>query len=1483
MKPLRLQIVVQPRPTPSVPASALASTASEPIVKWLEICYADPTIQELCDTLETRFFQRNHVPLNIKILKYGDDFDLFPEFKVRDIFHDINDPVASCDKSKCTVKVYRNPPTSAELADPQRFESLPPNSFARPRKRPLPSNFSTAVRGGYQEQVDHGHPLRPVSPVQRFRNDKRQKVEALDPHLYFNPDRPLDSLESRNGYFNPLPIASQRPSPGRHADGNQKRKRESFKLWKWNMSTEVFKGSDPYGTPVSSQTVPQGLDKPQETEIISVPDSPISGNDPFDHGSSHFSSNHHPAKPKSPELPIIASRSSKLGAASPDMQSPIFPPPTKQGPQIEDTTIASEPLMSRQATTILPLVSQELANDEPTGKSPSGNALKTPSPKSKDTANQSGQLQRPKSAKNSPAPKRVRKVINGVRQKTPSIFDPIESSEGSTYEREQLRSTKRLKLPGPPQQAPKSMEQQENKTHSISPGGQFLLPNAQQPHIAAGRVAEAPDDHVPLKSYQDPEASPRERTHSDNAAMLAKQPAPFKTTGRANDTPNISQDLPDTEACGKALENNAENRRSPSRQSFEHDRLERQINEEEQVKQKAQADFDRIAAMRSEKKSARVRTKADPAASEDSSANHESTQESRIPVNDLFAGLQAPSGLSLQERREWNLKHLVPVRDKFLKEMKAESQAWKKQERTAQAEAQRQQKQVRAQKLRAAKKPTHIADAEDDEATEKQAEADVADTKERQIAEQQVQDKADKIHKLKSKVGRGQPVQQAKVAKPNLADFPQPTRIKTKQTAQQRVTGSTDTAEGRAKKDDTAVGTEIGVNGVRVSIQGQSQVASGSAGISKKISATERLASAISAQDVKPAATQGVCNSDQSWLFDRSPKAKYNAARQLQLANEWLKQTKRNSTVVPNSPTEAKPTAPLSNSNTLAPAQKVQAGGRDIKKQRSEDHNGAQRRKAAPRTFVDSDALRAAGISVKGSATSTARKGSANQVKPAKRTHVDETTAGRSQLHGILKCAEAKFSSPAPERSESVRNRSMTPAFPSSSKKNSVSSAGAIDMARRRAATLAPDSLESPAQNDLRASTPGLSQRSVSFANDLFSTSQTQNTSAIPTTHASGTKKGMLYRALEESNAKRAEETNGRAKSTATCSTTTVNKATKPPTKAKQTKMTQHLDRDLKGKGKAVVGDRLVYLSSSDEAATYFSDESEGEVGNRAGPSSRKRAKPVVEPTKVDKAASDTRRANARKLANEPQSVSVKVKSKSSGPDAASSDKTSRIRSSSPSSYSDSEVESVLGQTDDVGLLPVVPMSSSTLAGSSQKRNGQKSTVVDKVSSMPELRSSLVPEPSSTPKNRTHDARMARLSEEQRMSEEAARQLRREHMEAVRKASVEKGSSHTSDRTASGQGASSSQRAAKRGANVGYKETSLSKLRQAQAATKAAVAPKPTTSANETRLNRSHSPEESSTSDSDSSSVDTDDVDQIQVTQPKSQGSSTPKKKKMHF
>ena len=166
----------------------------------------------------------NNRPLNIKILKFLDDLELYPSYKVRDIFLDINNPHAN-DKSLSTVKVHRNPPTSAELADPRRFESLPPESLARPKKRPLPPLFSDTVRDEFREPIDHRNPLRAYSPVLSHGNHKRQKIEEFDLHLYTDPDRPLDSLEAHNGHRNNFRTTPQRPGPPtRQIMDSQKRK-----------------------------------------------------------------------------------------------------------------------------------------------------------------------------------------------------------------------------------------------------------------------------------------------------------------------------------------------------------------------------------------------------------------------------------------------------------------------------------------------------------------------------------------------------------------------------------------------------------------------------------------------------------------------------------------------------------------------------------------------------------------------------------------------------------------------------------------------------------------------------------------------------------------------------------------------------------------------------------------------------------------------------------------------------------------------------------------------------------------------------------------------------------------------------------------------------------------------------------------------------------------------------------------------------------
>ncbi|KAI4188278.1 MAG: hypothetical protein L6R41_002229, partial [Letrouitia leprolyta] len=188
----------------------------------------------------------------------------------------------------------------------------------------------------------------------------------------------------------------------------------------------------------------------------------------------------------------------------------------------------------------------------------------------------------------------------------------------------------------------------------------------------------------------------------------------------------------------------------------------------------------------------------------------------------------------------------------------------------------------------------------------------------------------------------------------------------------------------------------------------------------------------------------------------------------------------------------------------------------------------------------------------------------------------------------------------------------MTPAFPSSGPKSRASSEA------RNSITTSPAFIatKTPTRSALRV-TSGTPGRSVSFANGSDPSSQSQDVNSKSAAPISETKKGMLHRALQESNAKKTEVTNKRQKSTSS-SLSAGNNVRKP---AKQTKLTQHITLDIqrkdKGKGRAVrsptprlgvrsprprLGEEII-ISSASEASTYYSDESEEERNARAGPS----------------------------------------------------------------------------------------------------------------------------------------------------------------------------------------------------------------------------------------------------------------------------------------
>ncbi|KAL8990978.1 MAG: hypothetical protein Q9177_000498 [Variospora cf. flavescens] len=1461
MAPLRLEIVVQPRSIPS----PSGSTPLEKSTKWLEICYGDPTIQDLSEILEERFFQRNHVPLNIEILKFLDDLELYPEYRVRDVFSDIIDSEAS-GRGYSTVKVYRNPPSRAELADPRRFESLPPNSLARLKKRSLPPLFSENEE---PERGNHDLPLLNPSPAQSG-TDKRQKVAAFDTWNYIHPDRPMDSLELHSVRYDQTRARSQLPPSNRHVDGSPKRKRESVHLQTFDELAEVLQGSHPYGTPISSQTVPHASDKPCqevvgiqcETEMMFIPNSPVSGQHTLGHRAPTVIGAPELVTPNSPELPPADPFSSLSREASSQMPPPAtLPPPPNQQHEIQQNASTGVPLQSLHASEGGLILSPELAthrlHEKPTVKS----AKKTSSPKLGDKVTQPGRLHRPKSLKPSPGPRRSRKVINGVKQKTPSVFDPIETSEGSSYEHEQLRSVKRFKTTITPPQAPKSSHPQA-RSASKSPGDRILLPI---PNSAAV-LPETLADSAPPKSYQHP-------------STVSQQAVPGATTAPAN-----GRDA-DAAVCGKGIKKRPERAAWPQASGVEPtDQLSKttanagasndsaspqkpsqgidtamqlslhgsdlpQVSgdssqyrfgdeQDTKAKQKAQADFDRIAAMRSDSRT----TLEFPRAEDYTIAGQNVDQEFKYPALNIWNGDRPDMAtMTLEERRQWNLKHVMPVHLAKLREYGDQALAGKKQQQAAQAGARRREKQARAQEAKEAKQEKVLAKrraAEEQRASQQQAEAETekAATEETHSDEVQSQATENRMEGQRASVGQRRHSQQAEAETPNFADFPQPTRIKTNPRAQQKEPSAEEVVEGNAEKGKPAVDAEP-----------------------SSLVPTQAMSGHNVKQGTRLALEQGVCNSNQAWLLNRSPKAIYSAERQLRLANEWLKQTKRSSMVVQVPPAIVKTTPSAPAPDKQQTQQKAQLTAKQVQRQRNEDRTSTQRIVSTTGPFMDDDALIAAGLSARLPATSTARKGAAakldttDKVMRTTNAETKRVVPGKSQLQGILKTAESRSSSPVAGLSDPVRVRSMTPAIPTSSNslntENTVSAEAKV-VALRRAATVAPEALETPVRNVFRAA------RSVSFADDALpsSSSQSQDVNMRSTMQSSGVKKGMLYRALEESNARRADEASERAKPISARATATLNKVTKPPTKAKQTKLTQHISHDTKQKGKAVdrpparqypVGEPLNYVSLS-EASTYFSDESEGQRMVKAGPSSRKRMKPILKSSAVAQTLPDRRftippRQVALSTSRPSRNLRPRARPTNSlprPPRLVTSGKSVTISSSSSSSYSDSEVEKVFEQTDDVTLLPQRNASQQS-PGASSPLNSQRSATVSKRSSQADLRSSLVPEPSSTPKQQTGDLKTSQRSEEWRLSQEADRQLQREHMEAMRRERMAKAAPPTKQsstpvpsegtpvqrpRTRAEQQGDTSD--GKRVARAGFDDSSLSQLRKVQMARQPAAASK---------------------------------------------------------
>ncbi|KAL9595218.1 MAG: hypothetical protein Q9219_006584 [cf. Caloplaca sp. 3 TL-2023] len=1509
MAPLRLQIAVQPRPLPAPSGPVL----SGPTVKWLEICHGDPTIQELSDILEARFFARNHSPLDIKILKFLDDLELYPSYKVRDIFTDIS--CAPGDLSFSTVKVYRNPPSSAELTCPQRFDSLPPDSLARPKKRTLPPTLANPERNGIRGPIEGLHPLRSTP--------KRRKVEESAIRPYADPDQPLDSLEPR--HHQSSRIASQPLDPVSQVEDSQKGKGKSHIV---PVTDEV---SDPYGTPISSQTGLYFMDGLHVGDAITIPDSPSSRAGACGDKSPGHRVSRGVKRSRSPEIPTSNARSSQSWEALSEVPPPGLLPQSDQQHQ-------TQAALDRNAAGSTPKVSdlpsprlQKPVIDQPS-RVTMGSGLRTPPPKNNDTNYQQSQPQRPKSKKRSRVSRRTRGVINGVKQKVPSIFDPIETSEGSSYEREQLRSAKRLKISAPAHETSAS-EGPQASSNGRSSRGPFLTTNAPKAQEEAPSVIiNLTDKSVKTNSEKwkpdvqgtvsDVMTAPS--TVENNAASIpnladlesCQQPTTVEidqsspTTGSL-DTSKVQLKDPQKEqpilsgnaaANSKPVEKLADgdsaNVVHPSAQMTNDDSadytMEHQLAEALENKRRAQAEFDRIAALQINRKQVDERRRLDILRKpEDADENLDTSKEKTCSAKPM----------SIEETRQYNLQHVTPGLNKRPREMlsrkgnemieEKEQQAMlKKQEKAALLEAQRQARLARAQET---KEQRELAKQQAREKENQDRDRQENQTREttRKAVQADLRSKQEQVNRVDLQQSDSKLRQRTQGGAATSAIIPASKRAIKNPYAQHKMLEQTEQNNQEVQEIRVASGSTR----PRIQPQEAGQFRSKDTQLGKAVSATGFQESTVARVDTNDEPQQTVGEHIQSWLAERSPKAIHNAQRQLHFANEILKHSKRVSAADKGPYAAANSISTASKSDISAELPKARTlVAKAVKTASDKVATTDSQRGATNRGYTDSSALLAAGLFAAnrpGTAiesifdTSKATRTAPSNVGSNARKHIPEGP-GAPGLYS---------SSPSFNQASSSITRTTTPAIPTPT----LSKAKAV--ATARGASMGSGTLKTPIRSALRAA-PGASGRSVSFAPGSLPSSQSQGANWQPKARTSGPKKGMLARAVEEHEAKQAEAANEKSKSSMSHQATIDNKPTKPTGRAKQTKLTQHIKREPKiqdkGKGKAIqspspIPREQIVISSASEASTFYSDESEEERNARAGPSTRRRLGPVSKARKVGDAPAAPNQATSGTAAKDHRHLTrndsvVHVGSSQRGPRTgsatlsqppkanaavATAGKRAKSGLSQLTAYSDSESEGVSRPTDNVSLLPRISSpKEKTAAVDRQGYQDSDQSQPKAKSTQSRISSSLDP---ISPGDRIEDARMARLRKETIEGEEADRQLRREHIEAmrrpptadvqsVRKESITKSLGKSAFVTEKGD-SSQEKAGGKTAANATFDLSAISKLRKAQAAAK------PTVTNAEPRVVETNQPArqaqavqgESSDSDSGSSSVDSsDDVDSSQ-------------------
>ncbi len=119
-----------------------------------------------------------------------------------------------------TVKVVQSPPDPNELRNPQRYDSILPDSSARPRKRSLGQSLHGPLSSLRDAGYDGVWGSEPFDSSER--SSKRQKMQTR-PFDEFESDRPIRSCENfEEGLYISSQSSARRGSPVHQVDDSQR-------------------------------------------------------------------------------------------------------------------------------------------------------------------------------------------------------------------------------------------------------------------------------------------------------------------------------------------------------------------------------------------------------------------------------------------------------------------------------------------------------------------------------------------------------------------------------------------------------------------------------------------------------------------------------------------------------------------------------------------------------------------------------------------------------------------------------------------------------------------------------------------------------------------------------------------------------------------------------------------------------------------------------------------------------------------------------------------------------------------------------------------------------------------------------------------------------------------------------------------------------------------------------------------------------------